>query len=450
MALTSNGFLFTWGSNDAGQLGLPHAADVATQIQASRTASERKRVNRRVNQRFLTAMAEMGIPSDQAELALHETGNVGVEVATEWLFSVPQDVLETHLAGEPGTPQEDMGAMHEDDRVLAPKRVPLQVRRAAVDWCVTWVDRPAVHSRWQLDWCDEDRPPPPSPATCHHAAEHLASAAGSSTRSPWYPCFPSLHPLQGVRFVAAGSLHTVALTDEEVYSWGDNSAGQLGNRTFRGTSLPSEVVDLAGRGVVQVACGARHTLFVCHDGEVYGCGSSQHGQLPAGCSADPDTCRPAPDGSGLLIATPTRLRLRFLEGGAGASAPVVSQVVAGAHSSAFLTRASDELPDAPPPRLWERLQAAVSAAHSAPNNLESDAHVRPIAAAVERIFSSAAAISAAFGVKDCVGMDVGLLESMQRSILELEPAAAPKKDDPQPTQDCLFQVGWRQGGDHGH
>jgi ubiquitin-protein ligase E3 A len=370
VALTSNGFLFTWGSNDAGQLGLPHAADVATQIQASRTASERKRVNRRVNQRFLTAMAEMGIPSDQAELALHETGNVGVEVATEWLFSVPQDVLETHLAGEPGTPQEDMGTMHEDDRVLAPKRV----------------------------------------------------------------------PLQGVRFVAAGSLHTVALTDEEVYSWGDNSAGQLGNRTFRGTSLPSEVVDLAGRGVVQVACGARHTLFVCHDGEVYGCGSSQHGQLPAGCSTDPDTCRPAPDGSGLLIATPTRLRLRFLEGGAGASAPVVSQVVAGAHSSAFLTRASDELPDAPPPRLWERLQAAVSAAHSAPNNLESDAHVRPIAAAVERIFSSAAAISAAFGVKDCVGMDGGLLESMQRAILELEPPAAPKKDDPQPTQDSLFQA----------
>ena len=90
VALTSNGFLFTWGSNDAGQLGLPHAAEVATQIQASRTASERKRVNRRVNQRFLSAMAEMGIPSDQAELALHETGNVGVEVATEWLFSVPQ------------------------------------------------------------------------------------------------------------------------------------------------------------------------------------------------------------------------------------------------------------------------------------------------------------------------------------------------------------------------
>ena len=96
-------------------------------MQASRSASERKRVNRRVNQRFLSAMAEMGIPSDQAELALHETGNVGVEGATEWLFSVPPDVLETHLSGEPGTPQEEVGAVHDDGRVLVPKRVALQV-----------------------------------------------------------------------------------------------------------------------------------------------------------------------------------------------------------------------------------------------------------------------------------------------------------------------------------
>lgn len=129
VALTSNGFLFTWGSNEHQQLGLPAAADVAQQVMAQRTASERKRVNRRVNQRFLTAMVEMGIPSDQAELALHETGNVGVEVAAEWLFAVPQDVLDA-LAGEPGTPQEEL-AVHDGSHVLVPKRVPLQVGAAA-------------------------------------------------------------------------------------------------------------------------------------------------------------------------------------------------------------------------------------------------------------------------------------------------------------------------------
>ena len=34
-ALTSNGFLFMWGSNEKGQLGLPAAADVAAQASVS-------------------------------------------------------------------------------------------------------------------------------------------------------------------------------------------------------------------------------------------------------------------------------------------------------------------------------------------------------------------------------------------------------------------------------
>jgi hypothetical protein len=44
---------------------------------------------KRVNQAYLVAMMEMGIPKHKAEVALTETGNVGVEVATEWLFSTP-------------------------------------------------------------------------------------------------------------------------------------------------------------------------------------------------------------------------------------------------------------------------------------------------------------------------------------------------------------------------
>ena len=168
-----------------------------------RTASERRKARRNVNQRFLTAMMEMGIPSEkvghrgnphpcrctlplpaccslplcmlsaactvvaagwpafppslqtqltlssavagatatfcssvlqaghcplQAELALSETGNVGVEVATEWLFSVPDHVLEKHLGSEPNTPVELQVTSQEDQRVLLPRRAPLQVR----------------------------------------------------------------------------------------------------------------------------------------------------------------------------------------------------------------------------------------------------------------------------------------------------------------------------------
>ena len=76
-------------------------------------------------------------------------------------------------------------------------------------------------------------------------------------------CTSSELMLQGVRAIAAGGQHTVAVTDTSVYSWGSNSSGQLGTRTFRDKKIPTEVKDLAGEGVCQVACGAEHTLFLC-------------------------------------------------------------------------------------------------------------------------------------------------------------------------------------------
>ena len=69
--------------------------------------------------------------------------------------------------------------------------------------------------------------------------------------------------MQSVRAVAAGGAHTVAVTERSVYSWGSNSAGQLGSRTFRDKAAPTEVRDLSGRGVVSVACGSEHSLFLC-------------------------------------------------------------------------------------------------------------------------------------------------------------------------------------------
>ena len=68
---------------------------------------------------------------------------------------------------------------------------------------------------------------------------------------------------QAVRSIAAGGQHTVAVTDMSVHTWGSNSCGQLGTRTFRDKGSPTEVKDLTGKGVCQVACGLEHTLFLC-------------------------------------------------------------------------------------------------------------------------------------------------------------------------------------------
>lgn len=69
--------------------------------------------------------------------------------------------------------------------------------------------------------------------------------------------------LQHVRCVAAGGHHTVAVTDTTVCAWGSNSCGQLGTRTFMDKAAPTDIKELEGANVDNVACGAQHTLFLC-------------------------------------------------------------------------------------------------------------------------------------------------------------------------------------------
>ena len=54
----------------------------------------------------------------------------------------------------------------------------------------------------------------------------------------------------------------MALTDSQVFAWGSNACGQLGSRTFKDKGMPTEVRDLAGKHISQVACGDAHTLFL--------------------------------------------------------------------------------------------------------------------------------------------------------------------------------------------
>ena len=79
------------------------------------------------------ALLEMGIPRHHAELSLEETGNVGVEVATEWLFSLPPHVLQQHIAervdsGQSACPDGHYGVTHEVQMALEPRRIPLKAR----------------------------------------------------------------------------------------------------------------------------------------------------------------------------------------------------------------------------------------------------------------------------------------------------------------------------------
>ena len=91
------------------------------------------------------------------------------------------------------------------------------------------------------------------------------------------------------RAVAAGSQHTVALTaNGDLYAWGDNSYGQLGDGTggIGSTRLRPTFI---GSGYVAIAAGDLHTLALKANGDLYAWGSNFLGQLGDGTTADRST-----------------------------------------------------------------------------------------------------------------------------------------------------------------
>lgn len=64
-----------------------------------------------------------------------------------------------------------------------------------------------------------------------------------------------------------------------VLSWGHGAHGQLGQGGTRIVPTPRRIESLAGRGVVCVAAGGLHSLALTEAGDVFSCGSNSSGQL---------------------------------------------------------------------------------------------------------------------------------------------------------------------------
>jgi alpha-tubulin suppressor-like RCC1 family protein len=79
--------------------------------------------------------------------------------------------------------------------------------------------------------------------------------------------------------IAVSNNHSCALTDNgAVKCWGANSAGQLGNASFNSSNLPVDVVGLY-RGVKAIAVGEYHSCALLNTGEVRCWGANDLGQL---------------------------------------------------------------------------------------------------------------------------------------------------------------------------
>ena len=85
-------------------------------------------------------------------------------------------------------------------------------------------------------------------------------------------------PLTGVTTLAAGASHTLALgVSGEVWAWGSNAAGQLGNNSTVNSTRAAKVPGLTG--IVAIAAGDRFSYAIKNDGTAWAFGDNASGQL---------------------------------------------------------------------------------------------------------------------------------------------------------------------------
>jgi alpha-tubulin suppressor-like RCC1 family protein len=119
---------------------------------------------------------------------------------------------------------------------------------------------------------------------------------GNGTTTEALTPVPVLAPAPGVKFIeiAVGGGHVLGLgSDGNTYGWGRNGDGQIGNGTTINSLLPVLVAEPApGVTFTQVQAGGQHSVALGSDGKTYAWGENSAGQLGNGTSLDSLTPTP--------------------------------------------------------------------------------------------------------------------------------------------------------------
>jgi alpha-tubulin suppressor-like RCC1 family protein len=133
-------------------------------------------------------------------------------------------------------------------------------------------------------------------------------ANGSEAANPM-PAQVSLPGATGaVSQIAAGATHSLALTTTgQLYAFGDNRYGQLGNSTNDGVDAANPTPTLvslpAGAGqATAIAAGAQYSLVLTDTGRLYAFGENDYGQLGVTADSGSEAANPAPAEVSLPLA----------------------------------------------------------------------------------------------------------------------------------------------------
>ena len=89
--------------------------------------------------------------------------------------------------------------------------------------------------------------------------------------------------LQDIDFVQCGRKFVFfKLQNNKVYCWGENNVGQLGIGNIVSQLIPFHCNDWP-YNVIDIKCGANHTLVLTSNGDVYSCGDNSRGQIGYFC-----------------------------------------------------------------------------------------------------------------------------------------------------------------------
>ena len=81
--------------------------------------------------------------------------------------------------------------------------------------------------------------------------------------------------------------HSIAMDSEgQLYSWGDNTHGQLGLGDTQDRQSSEEIKFFADKKIIQISLGKSHSLALDHEGQVYSWGWNEGGQLGLGDKKD--------------------------------------------------------------------------------------------------------------------------------------------------------------------